>query len=175
MKYHLHQKKRYEIRQDPVFLSSPVFPPKILFQPSLSTTRDDHLFSLLSQDDFTFKAQMTSLYPTNYTFRLYDKNQDFFLSFASKLMSPYQYWLGKGVKFFSLQSNFLRPSIYDLKTDESDPSFLSLSQKASNHQTYTKFLQHTKPQNYVFVNYKYTIQNDTFIHKRPSSHNRLSS
>ena len=40
--------------------------------------------------------------------------------------------------------------------DESDPLFLSLSQKASHHQTYKKFLQHTKSQNYLFVNYKYT-------------------
>ena len=61
----------------------------------------------------------------------------------------------KGVKIFSLQFNFLRPSIYDLKTDESDPSFLSLSQKDSHHQTYTKVLQHTKTQNYHFVSYKY--------------------
>ena len=44
-------------------------------------------------------------------------------------MSPYQYWLDNGVKIFSLQFNFLRPSIYDLKTDESDPSFLSISQR----------------------------------------------
>ena len=71
-------------------------------------------------------------------------------------MGPYQYWLDNGVKFFSLQFNFLRPSIYDPKTDESDPSFLSISQKATHHQTYTKFLQHTKPNNYIFVNYKYT-------------------
>ena len=54
-------------------------------------------------------------------------------------MGPYQYWLDNGVKVFSLQFNFLRPSIYDLKTDESDPSFLSISQKAAYHQTYTKF------------------------------------
>ena len=71
-------------------------------------------------------------------------------------MGPYQYWLDNGVKIFSLHFTFLRPSIYDLKTDESDPSFLSISQKATHHQTYTKFLQDTKPQNYIFVNYKYT-------------------
>ena len=71
-------------------------------------------------------------------------------------MGPYQYWLDNGVKIFSLQFNFLRPSIYDLKTDESDPSFLCVSQKATNHHTYNKFLQHTKPKNYIFVNYKYT-------------------
>ena len=70
-------------------------------------------------------------------------------------MSPYQYWLDTRVKI-SLQFNFLRPSIYDLKTDESDPSFLSVAQKVSHHQTYTKFLQHSKPHNYIFVNYKYT-------------------
>ena len=52
-------------------------------------------------------------------------------------MSPYQYWLNNGVKIFSQQFNFLRPPIHDLKTDESDPSFHSISQKATHHQTYT--------------------------------------
>ena len=117
--------------KDPLFLSSPVFPPAKPSKPSLSTNSDDHLIPLLSQDNFIFKAQLTSLYmhPTDYTFRLYDKNQDLFTSIASKIMSPYQYWLDNGVKIFSLQFNFLRPSIYDLKTDECDPSFLSVAQK----------------------------------------------
>ena len=72
-------KKRYEIMIDPVFLSSPIFPPTALSKPSLSASRDDNLIPLLSQDNFTFKAQLTSLYmyPTDNTFRLYDKNQDF--------------------------------------------------------------------------------------------------
>ena len=85
-----------------------------------------------------FSKKRTSLYmqPTDYTFGLYDKNQDLFTSIASIIMSLYQYWLDNGVKIFSLQFNFiLRPSIYDLKTDESDPSFLSLSQNTSHHQT----------------------------------------
>ena len=147
-------KIRYEIMKDPVFLSSPIYPPFISSKPSLSTTRDDHLIPLLSYDDFIFKAQLTSLYmhPTDYSFRLYDKNQDFFTSIASNIMGPYQYWLDNGVKIFSLQFIFLRPFVYDLKTDESDPSFLFVSQKATHHQTYTKFLQHTKPKNYIFVN-----------------------
>ena len=93
-------KKRYEIMKDTLFLSSPVFPPTIPSKPSLSTNRDDHLIPLLSHDKFIFKAQLTSLYmhPTNYTFRLYDKNQDFLTSIASKIMSPYHYWLENGVK-----------------------------------------------------------------------------
>ena len=70
-------KKRYEIMKDPVFLSSPIFPPKIPSQPSLSPISDDHLIPLLSQDNFTFKAQLTSLYihPTDYTLRLNDKTK----------------------------------------------------------------------------------------------------
>ena len=138
--------------KDPVFLSSPIYPPIISTNTYLSTYRDDHLIPLLSHDDFLFKAQLTSLlmHPTDYSFHLYDKNQDFFTSIASKIMGPYQYWLDNGVKIFSLQFNFLRPSIYDLKTDESDPFFLSVSQKATHHQTYTEFLQHTKPKNYTF-------------------------
>ena len=151
-------KKRYEIMKDPVFLPSPIYPPSIPSKISLCTNRDDHLIPLLSHDDFVSKAQLTSLYvhPIDYSIRLYDKNQDFFTAIASKIMSPYQYWLDNGVKIFSLHFNFLRPSIYDLKTDESDPSFLSISQKATHHQTYTKFIQYTKPQNHIFVNYKYT-------------------
>ena len=118
--------------KDPVFLSSPKYLPSIPSKISLCTNRDDHLIPLLSHlshGDFVFKAQFTSLcmHPTDYSFRLYDKNQDFFTSIASKMMRPYQYWLDNGVKIFSLQFNFLRPSIYDLKTDESDPFFLSIS------------------------------------------------
>ena len=154
----LHQQKKYEIMKDPVFLSSPIYPPMIPTKPQLSTTRDDYLVPILSTNRFSFKSQLTSLYmhPTDYTFKLYDKNQDFFTSIASKILAPYQYWLEKGIKIFSPPFNFLRPSIYDLKTDENDPSFLSTVQKATHHLTNTRFLQHSKPQNYNFANYKYT-------------------
>ena len=69
-------KKRYEIMNDPVFLSSPIHPPFIPPKPSLSPNCDDHLIPLHSNDDFIFEAQLTSLYmhPTDYSFRLYDKN-----------------------------------------------------------------------------------------------------
>ena len=119
-------KKKYEIMKDPAFLSSPIYPPIIPTKPQLSTTRDYYLVPILSTNRFCFKSQLTSLYmhPTGYTFKLYDKNQDFFTSIASKNMAPYYYWLDNGIKIFSLQFNFLRPSIYDLKTDENDPSFL---------------------------------------------------
>ena len=74
--------------KDLVFLLSPIYPPFISANTSPSTNRDDHLISLLSHDDFTFKAQLTSLYmhPTDYSIRFYDENQDFFTSIASKIM-----------------------------------------------------------------------------------------
>ena len=96
------------------------------------------------------------MHPTDYTFKLYDENQDFFTPIASKIMTPYHYWLDNNVKTFSPHFIFLRPSIYDPKTDEDDPSFLSSSQKATHHNTYVTFRKHQKPKNYVFVNYKYT-------------------
>ena len=55
------------------------------------------------------------------------------------------------LKFFLYNSTF-----FDLRTDDSDPSFLSISQKAAHHQTYTKFIQHRKPKTHIFANYKYT-------------------
>ena len=148
--------QKNEIMKDPAFLSSSVYPPIIPTKPQLSTNRDEYLTPILSTNQFSFKSQLTSLYmhPTDYTFKLYDKNQDFFTSFASKIMAPYQYWFDNGVKIFSLQFNFLRLSIYDLKTDKNDPSFLSNAQKTNHHFTYTRFLQHTKPQNYIFANSK---------------------
>ena len=110
-------KKRYEIMKDPVFLSSLIYPPSIPSKISLCTNRDDHWIPPLSHGNFVFKSQLNFLYmhPTDYSFRLFDKNQDFFTSIASELMGPYQYWLDNGVKIFSLQFNFLCPSIYDLK------------------------------------------------------------
>ena len=83
------------------------------------------------------------------------KIKNFSHPFVQK-MYPYQNWLDNGVKIFSLKFSFLRPSLYGLKTDESDPSFLPVSQKASHHQTYTNLLQHTKPHIHIFVYYKYT-------------------
>ena len=70
--------------KDPAFLSSPKVPPILPSKPSLSTNRDDHLIPLLSHDRFKLKSQLTSLYmhPTDYTFKLYDTNKDFFNSFA---------------------------------------------------------------------------------------------
>ena len=112
-------KKRYEMMKDHAFLSSPIYPPILSSKPSLSTNLDDLLIPLLSHDCFIIKSQLTSLYMhrTDYTFKLFDKNQDFSTSAASEKLSPYQYWLNNGVKIFSLQFNFLRPSILDLKTD----------------------------------------------------------
>ena len=144
--------------KDPAFLSPPLYPPIIPTKPQLSKTRDEYLVPILSTNHFSFKSQLTSLYmhPTDYTFKLCDKNQDFFTSIASKIMAPYHYWLDNGIKIISLQFNVVRPSIYDLKTEEKDPCSLSTAQKTTHHLTYTRFLQHNKPQNYIFAKCKYT-------------------
>ena len=55
-------KKRYEIMKDPIFLSSPIYPPSKPSKISLCTIRDDNSISILSTNDFVFKAQLTSLY-----------------------------------------------------------------------------------------------------------------
>ena len=89
-------------------------------------------------------------------------------------MTPYHYWLDNNVKITSLQFNFLRPSRYDLKTDEEeDPSFLSFSQNATDHNTYIKFIKHQKPKSYIFVNYKYTPPY-TMTHLYTIDHSRIT-
>ena len=70
-------KKKYDIMKDPIFLTSPVYPPVISPKDSISTQRDDFLITILSTKNFTFKTQLTSLYlhPTDYTFKLYDNTK----------------------------------------------------------------------------------------------------
>ena len=77
-------------------------------------------------------------------------------SIASKLITPYDWWLNNEVKIFSLQYTFPRPSPYDLRTEENDANFLPYQIKKDHHVKYLKFLQYKEPENYLFFNSKYT-------------------
>ena len=61
------------------------------------------------------------------------------------------------MRIFSLQYNFLRPSPYDLRTEENDANFLPYQIKKAHHFTYQKFLQYNEPENYLFFNSKYSL------------------
>ena len=93
--------------------------------------------------------------PTKYKFIIRDFKNDYHTSIASKLITPYDWWLNNKVKIFSLQYNFPRPSPYDLRTEENDANFLPYQIKKAHHITYQKFLQNKEPENYIF-NSKYT-------------------
>ena len=149
-------KKRYEIMKDPIFLSSPIYPPSIPSKISLCTNRDDHLISILSTDDFVFKAQLTSLYmhPTDYSFRLYDKKT------SSHPLLP-KSWvhtnIGSRMELkFSLSNSIFLDLLYTISKRMNLIHPFFLSHKKLLIIRHTKFLQYTKPQNYIFVNYKYT-------------------
>ena len=88
--------------------------------------RDCELVPILSSKQFTFQSQLTSLYmmPTKYKFIIREFKKDYHTSIASKLITPYDWWLNNEVKFFALQYNFLRPSPYDLRTEENYANFL---------------------------------------------------
>ena len=120
--------------------------------------RDCDLTPILSSKQFTFQSHLTSLYmiPTKYKFIIREFKNDYHTSIASKLITPYDWWLNKKVKIFSLQYNFLRPSPYDLRTEENDANFLPYKIKKAYHITYQKFLQYKEPENYIFFNSKYT-------------------
>ena len=120
--------------------------------------RDCELVPVLSSKQFTFQSQLTSLYmiPTKYKFIIREFKNDYHTSLASKLITPYDWWLNNKVKIFSLQYNFLRPSPYDLRTEENDANFLPYQIKKALHMTYQNFLQYKDPDNYIFFNSKYT-------------------
>ena len=48
-------KKKYDIMNDPAFLTSPLYPPLIYPNDSISTQRNDALIQIFSHENFTFK------------------------------------------------------------------------------------------------------------------------
>ena len=120
--------------------------------------RDCDLIPILSSRQFAFQSHLPSLYmiPTKYKFNIRELKNDYHTSVASKLITPYDWWLSNKVKSFSLQYDFLRPSPYDLRTEENDANFLPYQIKKAHHVTYQKFLQYKEPENYLFFNSKYT-------------------
>ena len=100
--------------------------------------RDCDLILNLSSRRFTFQSYLTSLYmiPTKYKFIIREFKNDYHTSsIASKLITPYDWWLNNKVKIFSPQYNFLRPSPYDLRTEENDTKFLPYQIKKAHHVT----------------------------------------
>ena len=94
--------------------------------------------------------------PTKYKFFVREFKNDYHTSIASKLITPYYWCLGNRVKIFSLQYNILRPSPYDVRTEENDASFLPYQIKKPHHVSYQKFLQYKEPEKYLSFNQKYT-------------------
>ena len=152
------QKRKYpDITADKLFMESGACLPSI--KPSKQDEdRDCDLIPILSSRQFTFQSHLTSLYmiPTNDKFIIREFKNDYHTSIASKLITPYDWWLNNKVKIFSLQYTFLRQSPYDLRTEENDANFLPYQIKKAHHITYQKFIKYKKPGNYLFFNSKYT-------------------
>ena len=119
------QKRKYpDITADKPFMESGSCPP---FKKPVKQDedRDSELTPVLSSKQFPFHSHLTSLYtiPTKYKFIIREFKNDYHTSIASKLITPFDWWLSNKVKTFSLQYNFLRPSPYDLRTEENDANF----------------------------------------------------
>ena len=152
------QKRKYpDITADKHFMESGACP--LFIKPEKQDEdRDSELTPILSSKQFPFQSHLTSLYmiPTKYKFIIREFKNDYHTSIASKLITPYDWWLSNKVKIFSFQYNFLRPSLYDLRTEENDANFIPYQIKKSDHVSYQKFLQYKEPENYLFFNPKYT-------------------
>ena len=150
------QKRKYpDIKADKPFMESGACPPFI--KPSKQDEDQDcDLILILSSKKFIFQSHLTSLYriPTKNKFIIREFKNDYHTSIASKLITPYDWWLNNKVKIISLKKKFLRPSPYDLRTEESDANFLPYQIKKTHHVTYQKFLQYKEPENYLFFNSK---------------------
>ena len=152
-----HKRKYPDITVDKPFMESGDCPPFIKLSKQ-DEDRDCDLIPILSSRQFTFQSHLTSFYmiPTKYKFIIREFKNDYQTSIASKLITPYDWWLNNKVKNFSLQYNFLTPSPYDLRSEKYDANFLPHRIKKAHHVTYQKFLQYKEPENYLFFGSKYT-------------------
>ena len=95
------QKRKYpDITADKPFMESGACPPFI--KPvKQDEDRDCELVPILSSKQFTFQSQLTSFYmiPTKYKFIIREFKNDYHTSIASKLITPYNWWLNNKVKF----------------------------------------------------------------------------
>ena len=145
------KRKCPDIIADKPFMESGACP--LFIKPSKQNEDQDcDLIPILSSRQFTFQSHLTSLYmiPTKYKLIIRELKNDYHTSIASKLITPYDWWLNTKVKIFSLQYNFLRPSSYDLRTEENDANFLPYQTKKAHHVTYQKFLKYKEPEKYLF-------------------------
>ena len=126
------QKRIYpDITADKPFMESGACPPFI--KPSKQyENRDCDLIPISSLRQFTFQSCLISLYmiPTKNKFIIREFKNDYHTSIASKLITPYDWWLINKAKIFSLQFNFRRPSPYDLGTEENDANLLPYQKRS---------------------------------------------
>ena len=153
------QKRKYPERTaDKLFMESGACPP--FKKPSKQDEDQDcDLFPISSSRQFIFQSHLTSLYmiPTKDKFRIREFNDDYHTSIASKLITPYDWWLNIKVKIFSFQNKFLRPSPYDLRTEENDANFLPYQIKKAHHVTYQKSFN-TKNLKNTFSSFKNSLR-----------------
>ena len=132
-----------DITADKSFMESGASPP--FMEPSKQDEDQGcDLIPIFSSRQFTFQSHLTSLYmiPTKYKFLIREFKNDYHISIASKLITPLDWWLNNKVKVFSLQYNFLRPSPYDLRTEEDDANFLPYQVKKAHHVMYQKIFKY---------------------------------
>ena len=103
------QKKNPDITADKPFIMESGACPRFLKPSKQDEDRDCDLIPILSSRQFTFQSHLTSLYmiPTKYKFIIREFKNDYHTSIASKLITPYDWWLNNKVKIFSLQYTFL--------------------------------------------------------------------
>ena len=105
------KRKIPNITGDKSFMESGACPPFI--KPSKQDEDQDcDLIPILSSRQFLFQSQLTSLYmiPTKFKVIIREFKNYYCTSIASKLITPYDWWLNNKVKIFSLHYNFLRLS-----------------------------------------------------------------
>ena len=129
---------------DPAISTSNVLPPTL--KPSLKPDlqRDDSLASQSWIEDLQFKPQLTSLLTVS-TPKKFQINPNQYnghsISYASKYLALYENWAANSQKLFFLQMNFLRNSVFDLHSDDSNLNCQSVNKKRVHNETHKRFFE----------------------------------
>ena len=91
-----------------------------------------------------------------------------YIFYASKQLAPFEYCATDIQKLFTLQKNFLGPSVFVLHTVVSNPSFQPLNKRRVDQETYKRFRKKLLPRfakNFIFKYRKFTSPLSLFLIK----------
>ena len=144
---------KHIILNEPLISASNYLLPTLNLSKNLDLHRDYSLKSQFTTEKLQFQSQMFSLNMVSTSYRIQFspiRYKGQYNLYASQQLVPCVIKTTDNQKFFILQMNFLRPSVFDLYTDVSKPNFQSVNKTSIHYDYNVPFLLNSQKQ-FIFL------------------------